>query len=42
MIQRVMIFINVSSETILRNTFASVELKDEKGVPVKMYLALVN
>ena len=42
MIREVMLIINVSSEPILRNTLASVELKDVSGFPVKSHLALVN
>ena len=42
MIRRKMIIINVSSEAILRNTFASVELKDVRGLPVALHLASVN
>ena len=37
-----MIIINVSSEAILRNTFASDELRDDKGLSVKLDLAPVN
>ena len=39
MIIRKMVTINVSSEVILRNTFASVELKNVRGLPVKLHLA---
>ena len=38
MIRGKMIFINVSSEAILTNTFASVELKDVRDLPVKLNL----
>ena len=34
--------INISSEAILRNSFASVELKDVRGLLVKLHLASVN
>lgn len=34
--------INVSSEAILRNSFASVELKDVRGFLVKLHLVSVN
>ena len=37
-----MIVINVPSEAILRNIFASVEPKDGRGLPVKLHLASVN
>ena len=37
-----MIVINVSSETPLRNTFASVELKDVRGFPAKLNLTSVK
>ena len=33
---------NVSSEAILRNSFASVELKDVRGLLVKLHLASDN
>ena len=37
-----MIIVNVPSEAILRNTFASVEPKDVRGLPVKLHLALAS
>ena len=37
-----MINISVSSESILGNNFASVELKDVRGLPAKLNLALVH
>ena len=38
-----MIIINLSSEAILRNTFASVELKNVRGLPAKLIqLRLTN
>ena len=39
MIRRKMIFINVSSEAILRNTVVTVELKDVRGLLEKLHLA---
>ena len=37
-----MIVKNVSSKTPLRNTFASVELKDVRGFPAKLHLTSVK
>ena len=37
-----MIIINVSSEALLSNTFASVGLKDVRDHPVKLHLASFN
>ena len=34
--------INISSDAILRNTFANVELKDVRGLLVKLHLASVD
>ena len=42
MIRQVMIIINVSSVAILRNTFASVELNDIRGLPAKLNLVLLH
>ena len=42
MINRMTMIINVSSEAILRNSFASVELKDVRGFLVKLHLVSVN
>ena len=36
------VIINVFNEAILGNTFASAELKDFSGLPVKLHLASVN
>ena len=37
---RKMIIINTSCEAILRSTFSSFELKNVRGLPIKLYLAL--
>ena len=42
MTREVMIIINVSSAAILRNTVASVELKNIRLLPVNLDLALIN
>ena len=42
MIRRITIMINVSSEAILSNIFASFEVYDVRGHLVKLHLALVN
>ena len=42
MIRQKMIIVNVSSEALLRNTFASVELNDVRAVSVKLHLASFN
>ena len=36
--QPVMIIINASSEAILRKTFESVELRDVRGLPLKLHI----
>ena len=41
MIRQVMVFINISGETI-KNTFASFELKNIRGHLVKLYSTSVN
>ena len=42
MINRMTMSINISSEAILSYSFASVELKDVRGLLVKLHLASVN
>ena len=42
MIRREMIIINISSEAILRNNFASVELEGVGGLSIKFHLASFN
>ena len=42
MIRREIIIVNVPHEARLRSTSASFELKDVRGLPVKLHLASVN
>ena len=42
MMRRVMIIVNVPSETVSGKPFASVEVKPVKGLQVKLHLASVN
>lgn len=37
-----MIIMNAFSEATLRNTFATAELKDVRGLPIKLHLTLVQ